>query len=118
MNVIRLVSTKYPIVASHANDTLEPGTISWRDMRRALTLGHPILDILSALEDMATSHVRRYDDTIAQDGVIGDYWLTTARNARHMLNGEFGPIDNGCVEWYFWHVVTSAGFTEAEVDAA
>lgn len=117
----KLVSTKYPTVAAHVNNTLQPGTVDWRNMRRALTLGHPILDILSALEDMAASHASRYGSTIAQDGVLGGYWIVTAKNARRMLDGEFGqfkPISNGCVEWYFWQIVGEAGFTEAEVEAA
>lgn len=114
----RLVSIKYPVVASYANDVLKEGTVSWSHMRHALTLGHPILDILTTLTDMACKHSRDYGRSIAYDGVLGDYWITIAKNARAMLDGDFGHIDNGCVEWYFWHVTSCAGFTEQEVDAA
>lgn len=114
----KLTSTKYPTVASHANDILKEGTVSWDHMRKALILGHPILDILSALMNMACDHGRKYGRSIAYDGVLGDYWIAIAKNARRMLDGDFGPIDNGCVEWYFWHVTSYAGFTEQEVENA
>jgi len=109
-------SLKYPDLASHASEVLMRGTIAADHMRRVLYLGHPILDILATLLRMAEGYESRYESSIAGDYVLGECWIDTAIGAKRMLDGDFGAIDNGCAEWFFWHVCEIAGFDRDDVE--
>lgn len=91
------------------------GTRAAADIQHAGHYGHPILETVDALLRAAKVYQQRFDAPIAEDSVLGPYWLDAIKNARRLLDGDFGPVDSGTVEQIFWRAVDIAGFTEADV---
>lgn len=111
-----LVSTKYPAqLVAYSNSELNPDCVNFLEMSHALLYGHPVLDILTTLLGLATEHGRKFGQSIAYDGNVGEVWLDCAKSARRMLDGDYGKIDNGCAEWYYDHVCTFAGYDAKEI---
>lgn len=112
-----MILTKYESwLADVTEETLDRGSVSYGDMKYALEHGHPVLDILTALNAAAETFERKYECTLSTDQVAGPVWLEGAISARSLLNHDLGLIDSGVAESYFWKIINAAGFTEGDVE--
>lgn len=89
------------------------GTVAALAIQHAGHYGHPILETVDALLRAAQVYRTRFGAPIAEDYVLGPYWLDSIKNARRLLDGDFGPLDNGTVEAIFWRAMGIAGFQES-----
>lgn len=73
----------------------------------------------------AQAYRDRFEQPLADDGILGPAWLKSICGARELLNGD-GAVamaidrttdskDNGCCESMFWHAMELAGFEEADI---
>lgn len=92
-----------------------PGTVAAQAIQHAGHHGQPILEIIDALLRAAKVHRARFGSPISEDYMLGPCWLASIKNARGLLNGDFGPIDNGTAEAIFWHAMDCAGFSEVDL---
>lgn len=91
------------------------GTVAGNALSAAILSGHPLLNALDALLWAAKTHKRKYESRIAEDNCLGPPWLDAAKGVRCLLNGDFGPIDNGTLEELFWIALEAAGFEEKDL---
>jgi hypothetical protein len=92
-----------------------PGTVAARAIQHAGHNGHPVLESVDALLRAAKMHRQRFGSGIADDYVLGPCWLSAIKNARDLLCGDFGPVDNGTVESIFWRALDIAGFDQTDL---
>lgn len=92
-----------------------PGTITESEMKKAVATNHPLLAAMDSMLRAATIHKRKYDSAISSDYVLGDHWLKAAVGIRELLNGDFGPLDNGTVESVFWSAMAEAGYSGSDI---
>lgn len=92
-----------------------PGTVASKELEHAAHNWHPLLVGLDAMLRMAASHKSRFESPISEDYFLGPRWLGAAKGLRELLNGDFGPIDNGTAESIFWAAMDSAGFSESDL---
>lgn len=92
-----------------------PGTQAAAALDHAQGFGQPLLVAMDALLRAAKDHTKRFEQKLAEDYVLGPPWLAAAKGVRALLNGDFGPIDNGTVEAIFWRALEIAGYTESDI---
>lgn len=111
---------------------LKSGTISQAAHFMGMRQGEPLIVMMDCLLQYALVYRNRFDGPLAQDYVLGDYWLEAAKAIRGLLNGDgviamqHGVIamqrgittdskDNGCLESVFWKAMEVAGFKESDL---
>lgn len=109
---------------AHAN-RLSVGTVSEHAHKYGMEAGEPLLIAMDALLKYAQTYRRKFESPLAQDGVLGVYWLEAVKGIRGLLNGD-GQLamakdittdtkDNGCIESMFWGALKAAGFDEKDI---
>jgi hypothetical protein len=89
-----------------------PGTQAAAALQHAVTYQQPLLTAMDALLRAAKDYSERFDSKLADDYVLGPPWLDAIKGVRRLLDGDFGPIDNGTVEAIFWRALAIAGYNE------
>lgn len=106
---------------AHANK-LTFNTVSEKAHKQGMLEGEPLLIAMDALHKYAEAYQLRFEQPLAEDGVLGDQWLESVKGIRALLNGD-GALamrrgittdskDNGCIESLFWDALRMAGYTE------
>jgi hypothetical protein len=91
------------------------GTVMHQSAAMGMTMYEPLLVALDSLLRYAKAYQRRFDQPLAEDGVLGDPWLDAAKGIRTLLNGD-GAVamergistdskHNGMLEALFWRAV-------------
>lgn len=120
-------STQYRFTAetiAHANK-LPVGTVSEQAHKYGMEQGEPLIVAMDAMLKYAQTYRRRFENTLAEDYVLGKEWLTVVTGLRALLNGD-GQVamakdittdtkDNGCVEALFWDAMAAADFKESDM---
>lgn len=113
-----------PEVSQHSR-VIKPGTIAYRSHQLGVQLAEPLLVCMDSLLKYAKAYQVRFEQPLANDGVLGDPWLDAAKGIRALLNGD-GAIalergittdskDNGVIEGLFWDALAAAGYTEKDL---
>lgn len=115
----------YTAATQKAAERIHAGTVSKRAHLIGLTRAEPLIVMMDALLSYAEAYQVRFERPLAEDYVLGPYWLESAKGVRGLLNGD-GAIamrdgittdskDNGAVEQVFWAAMAAAGFTESDL---
>jgi hypothetical protein len=73
----------------------------WQERHNAAVLSpregfeRAIVTMLRGWLEYADAHHQRYESTITNDGVLGDYWVDIGRAIHGLLDGDCGRIDCG-----------------------
>ena len=106
-------------------DKLPIGTVSQQAHRLGINSNEPLIAAMDALLHYAKAYRKAFGGDLADDGVLGDFWLDAAKGVRGLLNGN-GAVamernistdskDNGAVESMFWQAMAIAGFKEQDL---
>lgn len=106
-------------------DRVAPGTISQHEHRLGLRNNEPLIITMDAMIRYAKAHKKRFDQNLADDYVLGPYFLEAITGIRNLLCGG-GAVanelelssdskDNGAVEAMFWTAMDIAGYTEEDI---
>jgi hypothetical protein len=99
-----------------------PGTVAWQSQNVGLEHGEPLVLILDGLLRYAKAHAARYGSPVAEDYVLGKYWLEALQGIHGLLDGA-GAValernrttdskDNGVCEAIYWDARDAAGFPD------
>lgn len=66
--------------------------------------------------EYADAHVERYEETLANDGVLGPAWLALGHSLIELLCGETGRFDCGSLNRNIRAKMAEAGFTVGEIE--
>lgn len=116
---------RYSAEAIAEANKLTIGTVNEHAHKYGMENGEPLIVMMDALLKYADAYRTRFEQPLADDGVMGGPWLNAARGVRALLNGD-GSIalqknittdtkDNGCVEAMFWAAIQRAGFKEEDL---
>lgn len=106
---------------------LAPGTVSEAAHLRGMRHGEPLILMLDCLLKYAHTYKIRFEGDLAEDSVLGDYWLEAIKAIHGLLNGD-GVIamaqgittdskDNGACEDLYWKARAIAGFEDETAKA-
>lgn len=120
----------YPVKMNYAlqDETVEAiqkvpaGTVSNDSAWLGIMNGEPLLIAMDGLLRYAKAYAKQYEGKLAEDGVMGDYWLQAIKGLHGLLNGD-GAValergittdskDNGVIEDIYWAALNAAGFKE------
>lgn len=104
---------------------LKGGTVSLESALLGVNEGEPLLYAMDGLLRYAKAYRKRFEDDLANDGVLGEPWLAAAKGLRALLDGD-GVValergittdskDNGVIEAVFWLALAAAGFNESDL---
>lgn len=97
-------------------ESLSPTTtVAAVHMANAMQKGHPLLIMADCLTQLACLHKARFGCPIAQDYVLGPEWKSAWEGVHGLLNGDYGPIDNGTVSSILYEALEVAGFKESDI---
>ena len=97
-----------------------PNLNGWKDrhiqaMRTPVGNERPIVRMLEGFMSYADVYQARYEQTLSEDGVLGEAWRQTGKALIDLLNGECGRLDCGTVDALIRNTFTAQGFnTEGE----
>ena len=120
-----MTSYNYLPSTIEAAQSIPAGCVSRQSHDIGMAHCEPLIVILDSLHRYALAHENRYESKLAEDYVLGAYWLQSLCGARDLLNGN-GAValerdrstdskDNGACERMFWLAMESAGFKESDV---
>lgn len=119
------ITYTYQREADIALARLTPNTIDEQSHKLGMMNAEPITVCIDSLLRYARAYSARFDgEKLANDGVLGRYWLDSIKAIRGLCNGD-GAVayergrttdskSNGAVESMFWAAIEAAGFTEAD----
>jgi hypothetical protein len=89
----------------------------WRARHRAAeqrpTQGEKaILQLIDALNYYQEAHRDIHGSQLADDAVLGEYWIKMVRSAEGLLNGDLGRLDGGTLDRMLRAIAVDAGFSE------
>ena len=101
---------------------LKEGTVAQRSHMMGLENNEPLIVAMDAMLRYAKAVRRAYGSTIADDGVLGGYYIDAINGLRGLLDG-MGAIamendittdtkDNGCIESIFFKCLEFGGFDD------
>lgn len=104
---------------------MKPGTIAWVSHALGAQQDEPLLFGLAGMVRYARAYEKAYESKLAEDGVLGVYFLDAIKGLRGLLNGD-GAVamerdittdskDNGTCEHLFWLAMEAAGFKESDL---
>lgn len=107
---------------AHAN-RIPVGVVNEHSHKTGMTEGEPLIVAMDCLLKYAEAYRIRFEGPLAEDQVLGEWWMDSIKSLRKLLNGD-GAIamrrnittdskDNGAVEGMFWDALNHAGFTKA-----
>lgn len=107
---------------AHAN-RIPVGVVNEHSHKMGMTEGEPLIVAMDCLLKYAEAYRLRFEAPLAEDQVLGEWWMDSIKSLRKLLNGD-GAIamrlnitidskDNSAVEGMFWDALNHAGFTEA-----
>lgn len=119
------VEWQYAFDTLKAAEKIPAGTVSEQSHQIGMRQGEPLIVMMDALFQYAAVYAARYDGKLAEDNVLGEYWLDAAKGIRGLLNGD-GSVamqldrttdskDNGAIETMFWNALEMAGFKESDL---
>lgn len=98
-----------------------PNTGGWQDRHlRACSwagagAGAQVYHMLRHWAQYAECHYDRFGELIAEDYVLGDYWLRMGKGLKGLLDGETGHLDCGTVHGLILSVAKQHGFNEEDL---
>lgn len=123
-NRVQVPYTYDPVTVAELHK-LPAGTVSEADHRFGMEHCEPLIIAMDSLIRYAKAYRTAYFSKLADDGVLGNYWLDAAKSIRRLLNGNGAEAythrrgtdskDNGAVESMFWAALGIAGFSEEDL---
>lgn len=115
----------YSQSAITAAEKLTPGTVDEQSQQLGMIHAEPLLIALDALLQYAAVYRARYEAPLAQDNVLGVYWLDALKGIHGLLNGD-GAVamqrgittdskSNGVLEDIYWAAIEQAGFKQEDL---
>ncbi len=93
--------------------------------KRGMMEGEPLTVCMDALLKYAECYRVRFEQPLAEDGVLGDHWLDCIKNLRGLMNGDGANAMrsgittdskcNGALETVFWAAMATAGFSDTSI---
>lgn len=71
--------------------------------------GKALRRMLEGWEDYARAYRKRYECSIGDDGVIGDYWREVGLAIKKLLDGETGGLDCGSIAANITNMIEAEG---------
>jgi hypothetical protein len=113
---------RYTYATTEAARKLNRGTVDEHAHLMGMRQGEPIIVMLDCLLQYALVYKVRYEGNLADDQVLGDYWLDALKAVRGLLNGD-GAVamhrgittdskSNGACEDVYWEARRVAGFPD------
>lgn len=101
---------------------LDPKCVDAQSMCLGIDHAEPLLMCMDALLRYAKAYEARFGSKLADDGYLGDGWLSALKGVHDLLNGD-GAVAmergittdskcNGVMEDIFWAAMSAAGFKD------
>ncbi len=114
---------RYSAEAVVQANKIPSGTVAEKGHKDGMTEGEPLIIAMDCMIKYAEAYKVRFSgcQTLAEDYVLGDEWLSVVKGIRGLLNsdganalfkGTLDTKDNGAVEGMFWDALAMAGYTE------
>jgi len=76
---------------------------------------NPLVLLYNEFINTAYGYAALYGEPISENYIAGAAWLKGFKAVKELINIDFGPIDSGCMEWIFYTMCKTAGFSEDEI---
>lgn len=111
---------RYSAETIAAANRIPVGVVNEQSHKLGMERGEPLIIMLDCLLKYAESYRLRNESDLADDMVMGEYWLDSLKAVHSLLNGDgqvamhlgrtTGSKDNGACESVFADCLTMAGF--------
>lgn len=115
---------RYSAETIAAANRISVGVVNEQSHKLGMERGEPIIVMLDGLLKYAETYRERFEGNLADDQVLGDYWLDALKAVHGLLNGD-GQVamklnrttdskDNGACEQVFSDALRIAGFDDRD----